>query len=55
MNRIKTQKLREALDLSSYRYVYIQKILNSTYPAYVITYNSDKPDRSISGEKIKTD
>ena len=47
------QLLKKSLGLEKIRYVWIQKVLNMSYPIYIITYNSRRPGQYLSPVHVK--
>ena len=50
---MKANELKIRLGLQSYTYCYIQELLTSSVPVYMITFNSFQPDKHIPNKLLK--
>lgn len=50
---MKANELKVRLGLQNYTYCYIQELLTSSVPVYMITFNSFQPDKHIPNKLLK--
>lgn len=50
---MKANELKVRLGLQNYTYCYIQELLTSSIPVYMITFNSFQPDKHIPNKLLK--